>query len=287
MAIMSGSLRTGAALAGLILVAACARPSPSVSTPVASVEPPSPSVTSPSSRSAGEADLPQPLAAPAAPPSAEDGAIEPAALVGSIATDQPVVALTFDAGSDTGFAAQILDTLHAYGIKATFGITGRWAEANPELTRRIAEDGHGLINHTYDHLSLTGFSTGGAPLSEQDRRHQLDRTEQVIRELTGGGAKPYFRPPYGDYDEALHLQLGTWGYRYNLMWTVDSLGWKGLTAEEIIARCLEGAQPGAIYLFHVGSASQDAAALPALIEGLRGQGFSFATIAELLEAHDS
>jgi peptidoglycan/xylan/chitin deacetylase (PgdA/CDA1 family) len=224
----------------------------------------------------------QPPASPA--PSA---APQAASLVDVIDTGHAVVSLTFDAGSDTGFAAQILDTLNAYGIKATFGITGKWAAANHELTRRIVEDGHGLINHTYDHPSFTGFSTGGTPLSEQDRRYQLERTEQVILELTGTGAKPYFRPPYGDYDEALHLQLGAWGYRYNVMWTVDSLGWKGLTAEEIVARCLESAQPGAIYLFHVGSASQDAAALPAVIEGLRGRDYSFATIAELLEAHDS
>jgi peptidoglycan/xylan/chitin deacetylase (PgdA/CDA1 family) len=66
------------------------------------------------------------------------------------------------------------------------------------------------------------------------------------------------------------------------MWTVDSLGWKGLTAGEITARCVDGTVPGAILLFHVGAQSQDAAALPAIIRQLKADGYTFGTIAELL-----
>lgn len=96
-----------------------------------------------------------------------DGA--PATVVRRIATSQPVVVLTFDAGSDAGFTAQILDTLRANNIRADFGITGRWAEQNPALLQRIVREGHGLINHSYDHSSFTGSSTGGAPLSRAER----------------------------------------------------------------------------------------------------------------------
>ena len=46
------------------------------------------------------------------------------------------VLLTFDAGADTGYAGQILDTLKAAGVTATFGITGRWAETQTRQTRR-------------------------------------------------------------------------------------------------------------------------------------------------------
>ena len=95
-------------------------------------------------------------------------------------------------------------------------------------------------------------------------------------------AEGRFRPPYGDYDEAMLTQLGQLGYTHSVMWTVDSLGWKGLTAEEITARCLDGTVPGAILLFHVGAQSQDAAALPDLIRQLKADGYSFGTIAELL-----
>jgi hypothetical protein len=64
------------------------------------------------------------------------------------------------------------------------------------------------------------------------------------------------------------------GYLYNVMWTVDSLGWNGLPADEIVERCLSLVEPGAIYIFHVGSASQDAAALQRVIDGLQEMGYA-------------
>ena len=73
------------------------------------------------------------------------------------------------------------------------------------------------------------------------------------------------------------------GYWYDVMWTVDSLGWNHLPAAQIIARCLGAAAPGAIYIFHVGSESQDAQALQAVIDGLRQKGYRFVTVPQLLE----
>ena len=66
------------------------------------------------------------------------------------------------------------------------------------------------------------------------------------------------------------------------MWTVDSLGWKGTAPAEVVARCLELAEPGAIVMFHVGSASTDAEALPVVIDQLSAQGYVFVTIPELI-----
>ena len=73
---------------------------------------------------------------------------------------------------------------------------------------------------------------------------------------------PWFRPPYGDEDASVRADVGSAGYRYELMWTVDSLGWKGGASSEVVQRCLSRAEPGAIYLVHVGSASTDAAVAP-------------------------
>lgn len=193
-----------------------------------------------------------------------------------------MVALTFDAGSDVGFARQILDTLAAAGVTATFGLTGRWAEENPDLVRRVAAGGHQLVNHTYDHRSFTGVSAQPAVTSAAARHDQLARADDILAGLSGATTRPWFRPPYGDYNPSVNADVGAIGYGYNVLWTVDSLGWQGLSASAITARCLAGAQPGAIYLFHVGSASQDAAALPAVIAGLRDQGYSFGTVAQLL-----
>ncbi|MPZ97989.1 MAG: polysaccharide deacetylase family protein [Dehalococcoidia bacterium] len=228
-----------------------------------------------------------PTAAPTSAPTAEPTAqptIEPAAatVIDRGPTGRRVVTLTFDAGSDVGFASEILDTLAAEGIRAGFGMTGRWAEENPELVRRMAAEGHGFVNHSYSHDSFTGLSTGAGPMSREERWQELDRTEAVLQQLTGRTTKPYFRPPYGDYDASVNVDVGARGYAYNVMWTVDSRGWNALPAADIVARCLERAEPGAVYIFHVGSASQDAAALPAIIQGLRAQGYGFVTLAELL-----
>jgi peptidoglycan/xylan/chitin deacetylase (PgdA/CDA1 family) len=193
-----------------------------------------------------------------------------------------MIALTFDAGADRGYAKEILNTLRDTGVKATFGMTGKWAEQNPDLIQRMVDEGHQLMNHTYDHASFTGYSPGTAPLTADERRREIERTEAVISAIVGVQVKPWFRPPYGDYDAAMLTQLGQLGYTYSVMWTVDSLGWKGISTDEITARCIDGAVPGAILLFHVGAASQDAAALPEIIRQLRADGYSFGTIAELL-----
>lgn len=198
-------------------------------------------------------------------------------------TSKPVVALTFDAGSDAGFAVEVLDILAAEHVPASFGVTGTWAEANPDLVRRMGEAGQ-ILNHTYDHRSFTGYSTSSGPLSSAERRGELDQAEAAIRATGAPSAKPWFRPPYGDRDASVLADLGAAGYHYSVMWSVDSLGWKGLSVDQIVARCLDSgaAQPGAIYLFHVGSQSADHAALGQIIAGLRARGFSFATVSDLL-----
>lgn len=192
------------------------------------------------------------------------------------------VALTFDAGSDAGSTERILGILAAHGVHATFGITGRFAERTPELVRRIGRAGHVVMNHTYDHPSFTGFSTRTAPLSEADRLESLERADAAIAPLLGQSTRPWFRPPYGDTDASVDALLGRAGYHYDVLWTVDSLGWQGLAPAAVVERCLTRAAPGAIYLFHVGSASTDVEALDAVIRGLRDQGYAFVTVAGLV-----
>ena len=193
-----------------------------------------------------------------------------------------VVALTFDAGSDTGFAANILDTLSGRGVRATFGMTGQWAENNPDLLRRIVNDGHALINHSYDHYSFTGLSSRRTALTQEARWNEIDRTEQIIHDLTGATTKPYFRPPFGDYDDSVLYDVYQHGYAYSIMWSADSDGWRGIPAGQIVQTVLREVQPGAIIIMHVGAASQDAAALPQVIDGLHDMGYGFVTIPELL-----
>ncbi|MDQ6648966.1 MAG: polysaccharide deacetylase family protein [Actinomycetota bacterium] len=197
-------------------------------------------------------------------------------------SDRPLVALTFDAGADTGNTARILDVLAAERVAATFGLTGRWVEANPALARRIAAEGHQLVNHTDDHSSFTGVSTHTGALSQARRSEEVARAEQAIQRVTGTGTAGWFRPPYGDRDAGVDADVGAAGYGVELMWSVDSLGWAGHSVDDIVNRVLASAGPGMIALFHVGAASADAAALPRVISGLRSRGFGFGTAAQVV-----
>lgn len=203
-----------------------------------------------------------------------------AEIVHKLPTTQKVVALTFDAGADRGYTAMILDTLLKEGVKASFGLTGKWSDANPDLVKRIVNEGHMVFNHTYAHDSMTGFSTNKGPMTYAARASELWKTHAAILRISGASTKPYFRPPYGDFDASVMSDISSRGYDFNFMWSLDSLGWKGLTAEQITQRVMNAAQPGAIYLFHVGAQSQDGPALPAMIQQLRAQGYGFATLSD-------
>jgi len=200
--------------------------------------------------------------------------------------DRDEIALTFDAGDDRGYAEEILDTLKDYGVVATFGITGEWASANPDLVKRMVDEGHQVINHTWSHDSFTGYSTGeGTGITDTGaREEEVVNTNQAIADATGGyDTRPYFRPPYGDLDDSVLTDLADFGYTITVMWSCDSLGWNGLTADEINERCTDPAQAGDIILMHVGAASQDAAALPQMIEQLQANGFELVTVEQLLQ----
>ena len=202
------------------------------------------------------------------------------ATVWRLPTSQHVVAITFDAGSDLGYTQSVLDTLAAKGVAASFGITGAWADAHPAEVHRMAAEGHQVINHTYTHHSFTGASATNPILTTAGRQAELARAEATLSALIGCSTKPFWRPPYGDTNASVLADVGAAGYRYTIMWTVDSQGWKGLPAADIVTRVLSLASPGAILAFHVGSASQDALALAQIIDGLRAQGYTFTTLGD-------
>jgi peptidoglycan/xylan/chitin deacetylase (PgdA/CDA1 family) len=197
------------------------------------------------------------------------------------------VALTFDAGEGAGHTEQILDMLAEYGIKGTFGVTGQWAEQNPDLMLRIVAEGHQIINHTYDHQSYTGVSTGTGPMDPAEFRDDVERTEQIIEDVTGGyQSKPFFRFPYGDYDASALDILGELGYSYTMWWSCDTQGWNGYTPDEIVALCgpeneKDGGE-GAIILMHVAD-DNDWAALEPLIQDYQDAGYSFVTLEEMIQ----
>jgi peptidoglycan-N-acetylglucosamine deacetylase len=162
-------------------------------------------------------------------------------------TTKRQVIFTFDAGSGTQSAQQILDTLKKYNLKGTFFMTGKWMEKNPDLVKQIAAAGHEIHNHTYSHPHLT-------QISDAEIINELSKTEEIFHNLTGGTLKPYFRPPYGERNTHVLEIAAQQGYQ-SIYWTVDALDWEestGMTAAKVKEKILTHISPGTIYLMHVG-----------------------------------
>ncbi len=193
------------------------------------------------------------------------------------------VALTFDAGASAEPAGRILDALRKAGVRVTFFLTGRFVEENPDLVRRMAAEGHEFGNHTYSHPDLTG-------LTDEAVRQELARTEQVIRDLTGQGTRPFLRPPFGARNRHLLNLLAGEGY-ISIYWTVDS--WDSVgepkTPEFLLERVTHptdgSGRPvsleGAIVLMHVGS-EPTAQALPEILAWFRAEGWEVVPVSEVL-----
>jgi peptidoglycan/xylan/chitin deacetylase (PgdA/CDA1 family) len=201
-----------------------------------------------------------------------------------IPTTNRVVALTFDAGGNSDGVAPILAALAREGVPATVFLTGDFVARFPDQTRQIARAGHRLGNHSVDHPHFTD-------LTNAQIKVQVLNAATSIKAVTGVSPAPLFRFPYGDRDARTIAAVNAAGY-VGVRWTVDSLGWQGTMngtrdASFVSQRVLAAAAPGAIVLMHLGShptdhSTLDAAALPAIIDGLQARGYSFVTLNALL-----
>ena len=189
----------------------------------------------------------------------------------------PKIAVTFDAGWENRPGAKILDVLAKHHVHSTFFLTGRWAEKNPDLTKRIFAEGHEIGNHTWSHKRLTKLSA--AQIAED-----ADKTEQLIVKLTGKSTKPLLRVPYGTRDKRVVSILAKLGYR-SIYWDEDC--WDSVkpnvTSAEIEARVIAKTRNGSVILMHIGSEAT-ANALDSIIEKLETAGFQPVTVGELLNS---
>lgn len=188
-------------------------------------------------------------------------------------TQKPLVALTFNVAWGEEFLPDLLAALKAEGAKATFFMVGDWVRQFPALTKEIATAGHELGNHTWYHPHPT-------EISSEELKKEIQRTEEVLAELTG--KKPVlFAPPYGEWNKEVVAVAGELGYR-TVMWSVDTVDWERPPAEVIVERVLADIQPGSIVLMH--PTQPTAEALPRILKGLKEKGLKPVTVSELLAA---
>jgi peptidoglycan/xylan/chitin deacetylase (PgdA/CDA1 family) len=190
------------------------------------------------------------------------------------------VALTFDAEhadrpATPGVDERLIETLAATGIRATFFIQGRWAEAWPKLAHRIAADGHLIGSHSHYHARVPLFSDAG--LAEDIRT-----AETAIREASGVDPRPWFRCPFGTGmdDPRILAGLEAAGYRH-VGWNVVGDDWDpSRTAAQVEESVVSGALrygDGAVILLHSWP-DQMIAALPGIVARLAQAGASFVRI---------
>ena len=99
------------------------------------------------------------------------------------------LALTFDDGPNPAWTPRLLDLLAKHNVHATFFMVGSFAQAEPALARRVADAGHLIGNHSWDHPNL-------ARTASAEVRNQLTRTSDTLTQILGTPVR-FFRPPYG------------------------------------------------------------------------------------------
>lgn len=191
----------------------------------------------------------------------------------SVATEEKKIALTFDNAWENSDISILLDLLAQNEVKATFFTTGDWCERYPEDTKRLAEAGHDVQNHSYAHPHV-------ASISREKLIADTQKCDAIIEELTG--VRPtLYRAPYGEYDDEMLAVVEDELSHRVIQWDVDSLDWKKREAADMVADVSQKVQPGSILLFHTDTVNTPAA-LRQLIPLLKGEGYTFVLVKDLI-----
>ncbi len=182
------------------------------------------------------------------------------------------IALTIDDGPHPTYTLKLLQILKENNVHATFFVVGEKAEEYPDLVRAEVAGGHEVGNHTYDHVSLIKI-----PPEYIDT--EIEACGEVIKGITGHSPH-LFRPPGGEYNQAVAEAVEALGYRM-ILYSDDPGDYADPGTGVIETRTLDTISNGGIILLHDGSA-QIPVILPQIIQRLKARGFRFVTVDELL-----
>ena len=188
-----------------------------------------------------------------------------------------VLYLTFDAGYENGYTAQILDVLKAREVPAAFFLVGDYLERNADLVRRMTAEGHIVGNHTMDHPDMSGLS-GDAFAA------QLEGMEKLYEEVTGQTLPKFYRPPQGLYSEENLKMAQSLGYQ-TVFWSLAYADWDNASQPEpdaAVEKLLSRTHDGAVILLHATSKT-NAEILDRLIGKWQEMGYRFAPLTELFQ----
>ena len=190
----------------------------------------------------------------------------------SVDTKEKKIAITFDVSWGDDRTEDILKILDEYNVKATFFIVGAWIDQYPEKLKTMFEKGHEIGNHSNKHPMMT-------TISKERMISEIDTTDAKIMSITGQGTT-LFRCPSGEYNNLVVETVESTNH-YCIQWDVDSIDWKEQGAEIEYNRIIKKTKNGSILLFH-NDAKYTPENLPKILENLKGQGYEFVKISELI-----
>ncbi|MCC8437028.1 delta-lactam-biosynthetic de-N-acetylase [Brevibacillus sp. M2.1A] len=183
--------------------------------------------------------------------------------------------LTFDNGYENGFTPKILDTLLAKKVPAIFFVTGHFVKEQPELLKRMAQEGHLIGNHSWSHPDMT-------TVPNQKIKDELTKVSNAVQQVTGQANMRYLRPPRGIFSDRTLAVTKDLGYT-NVFWSVAYKDWDTKAqrgAKYAYDSVMAQLHPGAVILLH--SVSKDnAEALGMMIDEARKQGYEFKSLDQL------
>ena len=213
---------------------------------------------------------------PSGPASASQLAQYDAVYLGD--TQEKVIYLTFDAGYENGCTEKILDVLQKHHVPAAFFLVGNYLEKNPDLVRRMVEEGHIVGNHTMRHPDMSKLSTMEAFSKE------LTELENLFWEVTGKELPKYYRPPQGIYSEENLKMAQELGYK-TVFWSLAYADWNNdaqPTKEAAFSKLLPRVHNGAVVLLH-STSKTNAEILDELLTRWKEMGYTFKSIDTLFE----
>ncbi len=223
-----------------------------------------------------------PAVTPAPTPATTSKPAAPATVISHGSRTVPEIALTFDMGGRLDPAVDIVQWLIDHNVHATLFPTGKSGTATPQglAALQLAAQHPELFdvgNHSWDHPD---FRT----ITADEMLQQLTSTETAIKPILGS-TKPWFRPPYGGYNDAVKAGVGAAGWKYLVMWDVDMIDWRpvadgGPTTADLVAKMAANARPGSIVLMHLGGYNT-LDALPGMLAALGDKGLVPVTLGEM------
>ncbi|MDY0408199.1 polysaccharide deacetylase family protein [Virgibacillus soli] len=185
--------------------------------------------------------------------------------------DKDMVAFLINVSWGTEHIPTILKTLKANEVKATFFIEGKWAKENVEYVKMIAEEGHSLGNHAYNHPDM-------AHLNNEEIEKQIVQTNEIIKAITGETPK-WFAPPSGSFTDQV-VKVAHEHQMQTILWTVDTIDWKKPSVSVMMNRVMNKVHPGATILMH--PTPPVAQGMDQMIKEILRKGYKIGTIDKLL-----